>query len=177
MVNVILERQFTTVLSPEGFAAMAAQSASCLPLYRVEWRESLLADDGSRLLCCFTAPDTEAVRMVARDDKAKSKVAWAGTMHDTGREGQANVVVERRFDAPVTLESLQAIEDTAAHCLQLHQVTFLRTYFSVDRKRMICLYQAPDAESVRLAQHQAKMPVERVWPGRCFTMADFIAQE
>jgi len=28
---------------------------------------------------------------------------------------------------------------------------------------MICLYHAPDAESVRLAQRQAGMPLERVW--------------
>jgi hypothetical protein len=28
---------------------------------------------------------------------------------------------------------------------------------------MICLYHAPDAESVRIAQRAANMPVERIW--------------
>jgi hypothetical protein len=112
--------------------------------------------------------------MVAREQRAQNKIAWAGTVHEAGREGQANVVVERRFDQPVTVESVQAIEDAGAWCMELHQVTFLRTFFSTDCKRMICLYRAPDAESVRLAQRQAKMPVERVWSCRRFSMADFI---
>ena len=81
--------------------------------------------------------------------------------------------MERSFDNPVTVEAMQAIEDAGAWCMDLHHVTFLRTFFSSDCKRMICLYQAPDAESVRLAQHQAKMPLERVWACRGFTCADF----
>jgi len=28
---------------------------------------------------------------------------------------------------------------------------------------MICMYHAPDAESVRLAQRQAGMPIDDVW--------------
>jgi hypothetical protein len=42
----------------------------------------------------------------------------------------------------------------------------VRTLFSTDRKRMICLYHAPDAESVRLAQRAAGMPFGEVWPFR-----------
>ena len=63
----------------------------------------------------------------------------------------------------------QQAEDAAAWCLELYKVTFLRTYFSADRKRMLCLYQAPDAESVRLSQQQAKMPFERVWACHNYT--------
>ncbi|NCF17960.1 MAG: DUF4242 domain-containing protein [Haliea sp.] len=173
MADIILERQFNPALSPDGFRGMAMESVDCLNLYRVEWMESLLAEDGSRLLCRFTAPDTEAVRMVAKGHESSAKTAWPGTIHDTGRKETVNVVVERQFDAPVTVEALQAIENAGAWCMDLHQVTFLRTFFSSDCKRMICLYQAPDAESVRLAQRQAKMPLERVWSCRGFTCADF----
>jgi hypothetical protein len=28
---------------------------------------------------------------------------------------------------------------------------------------MLCLYQSPDAESVRAAQREAGLPVDRVW--------------
>jgi hypothetical protein len=42
-------------------------------------------------------------------------------------------------------------------------VKFARTFFSADRRRMVCLYQAPDAESVRLAQREAAMPLDAVW--------------
>jgi hypothetical protein len=148
---------------------MALGSADCLSLYRVQWHESLLAADGSCLLCRFEAPDTESVRMIARSAGTPVVAAWPGTVHDTGRAGQPDVVVERRFGQPVTLESLQAAEDAAASCLALHRVTFLRTFFSLDRLRMICLYHAPDAESVRVAQRQAGMPVERVWAARRFS--------
>jgi hypothetical protein len=76
------------------------------------------------------------------------------------------VVVERSFDSPVTLEEVQAIEDAGAACLAARNVEFVRTIFSRDRKRMICLYRAPDAEAVREAQRKAGMPVDAVWSFR-----------
>jgi hypothetical protein len=66
----------------------------------------------------------------------------------------------------VDIETIQALEDAGQGCLDLHRVRFVRTYFSRDRKRMICLYEAPDAESVRIAQREAQMPVDRVWSFR-----------
>lgn len=173
MNHIILERQFEPGLSPQDFIELARASADCLPLYRVEWRESLLSADGSRLLCRFEAPDAESVRQVTRDPRAVAKIAWTGTVHDTGREEPASVVVTRHFDTPTTVEALQAIEDAAAWCLEQRQVTFLRTFFSSDRQRMLCLYRAPDAESVREAQREAGMPVERVWACHNYTPASF----
>lgn len=173
MVHVVLERQFDPTIDADDFDRIALDGLSCMQLYRVQWYESLLADDGRRLVCRFEAPDTESVRIIGRSAEARSIVAWAGTLHDTGREGTANVVVERSFAEPVTMASIQAIEDAGAWCLEQHSVTFLRTFFSADCRRMLCLYQAPDAESVRLAQSQAKMPVERVWSCRRFSVDHF----
>jgi hypothetical protein len=76
------------------------------------------------------------------------------------------VVVERSFPEPVEFETIQAIEDRGAWCLEAHGVRFLRTYFSRDRRRMICLYEAKDAESVRLAQREAGVPFEAAWAAR-----------
>lgn len=73
------------------------------------------------------------------------------------------VAVERSFAEPVAFEEVQAAEDRSAWCLEAHGVRFLRTYFSRDRRRMICLYEAPDAESVRLAQEKAGLPFDRAW--------------
>jgi hypothetical protein len=174
MVNVVVERQFAPAINAAIFQEMAAEGAECMPLYRVKWHESLLAEDGRRLVCRFESPDVESVRIVAKEKNAIGKVLWSGTVHDTGRDGVANVMVERRFDGPVTVESLQVIEDAAAWCMEQYKVTFLRTFFSADQRRMLCLYEAPDAESVRLAQHEAKMPVERVWACRGFAVADFV---
>jgi hypothetical protein len=73
------------------------------------------------------------------------------------------VMVERSFDSPVAFEDIQALEDAGAWCLEAHQVTFIKTFFSADRKRMLCLYEAPDAESVRLAQKKAEVPFDCAW--------------
>lgn len=76
------------------------------------------------------------------------------------------VAVERSFAEPVSFEAIQETEDRAGSCLQAYGVRFLRSYFSRDQKRMICLYEAPDAESVRLAQEKAGLPFERAWAAR-----------
>lgn len=73
------------------------------------------------------------------------------------------VLVERSFREPVEFQAFQAREGRKAACLEAHRVRFLRSYFSRDRMRMICLYEAPDAESVRLVQLKAELPFDRVW--------------
>ena len=75
----------------------------------------------------------------------------------------ATVLVERTLPEPGNYDELQAMEDAAAWCLELHSVTFRHSYFSTDRTRMICVYEAPDAESVRKAQRQGGLPFDRVW--------------
>ena len=72
-------------------------------------------------------------------------------------------MIARAFEAPVTFDDIQAAEDRGANCLSLHRVRFLRSYFSRDGRRMICLYEAPDAESARTANRQAGLPFEAVW--------------
>lgn len=168
MANVVMQRRFDPPINELAFHAMTEGLADCVAIYRAHWQESLLALDGSTLTCCFHAPDAESVRMMSRDDGSSHKRVWTGSVHHAGRLGPANVVVERRFESPVTLASVQALEDAAQWCLREHKVTFLRTYFSADQQRMVCLYQAPDAESVRLVQKRANMPVDRVWACRNF---------
>lgn len=172
MAHVVMERGFNPPLDEQAFKDMLSGLDDCVRIYRAHWQESLLALDGSALTCCFVAPDAESVRMLSRGDASASKTVWASSVHAVDQPARANVVVERRFKEAVTLGALQAIEDAADWCLRQHKVTFLRTYFSADRRNMICLYQAPDAESVRLAQQQANMPLDRVWACRNFTLQD-----
>ncbi|HEX4998743.1 MAG TPA: nickel-binding protein [Terriglobia bacterium] len=73
------------------------------------------------------------------------------------------VLVERRFEEPVLFEEIQALENAGAWCLDAHRVRYMKTFFSRDRRRMLCLYEAPDAESVRLAETKARVPFERAW--------------
>jgi hypothetical protein len=81
------------------------------------------------------------------------------------------VLVERSFEAPVDPASIQKTEQKSAWCLEEHSVRFVRSYVSSDGLRMICLYEAPDAEAVRLANRKAGLPFDRVWRGSVFDPA------
>lgn len=73
------------------------------------------------------------------------------------------VIVERRLSVPVTPDELRASACSAQACYALYRVRHLRSAISLDGLRVICEYEAPDAESVRRAQLQAKVPFEAVW--------------
>jgi hypothetical protein len=73
------------------------------------------------------------------------------------------VIVERSFAEPVPFEQVEAKEDESSWCLDIRRITLACFYFSKDRRRMICVYEAPDAESVRDANTQAELPFDRVW--------------
>lgn len=78
-------------------------------------------------------------------------------------DAKRTVIVERSFDQPSVFEELQAAEDAVAWCLQQHRVRFVRSYLSLDGRSMVCVYEAPDADSVRETQRIGKLPFSRVW--------------
>lgn len=51
-------------------------------------------------------------------------------------------------------------------CLELHRVRWLRSYVATDGSRMLCWYQAADAESVRLVLRQQGAANAPVWPAK-----------
>jgi uncharacterized protein DUF4242 len=168
MVDVFLERDFEPPVGPPDLLAAWRGGQDCARLYRVEWHGSLLSLDGRKLVCHLRAPDAESARFVLRTGGADVRRMWRGTLHDAPQLGRfaadsANVMVRRSFTEPVALEAIQAIESAGAACLEVRHVKFVRTYFSADRKRMLCLYRAPDAESVREAQRYAGVPMDDVW--------------
>lgn len=170
--NLFLERTFDAPLTVADVLASARDTAWCFEMYRVEWRGSFLANDGSSMTCWFAAPDAESARLAVRKSGSETRFLWTGTVHEapaaTAPEPLTpNVVVSRAFEKPVAFEEIQALEDAGAWCLATHRVRFSRTFFAADRKRMLCLYEAPDAEAVRAAQHKAGMPVEAVWGVQC----------
>jgi hypothetical protein len=73
-------------------------------------------------------------------------------------------IVERTFTPPLTEDELKATEGRMAPCLDLYRVRWLRSYWSSDRKRMICEYEAPDAASVQSVQREAGAKFDRIWP-------------
>jgi hypothetical protein len=164
MTDVIVERDFEDPIAAEQVGAMLEEAGGCLGLYRINWHSSYLADDGRKMVCHFSAPDTETARTALHQVGAVVRTAWPATIH-TGSNASLtpNVVVERDFEQAVTMESIQALEDAGSGCLDVRDVRFVQTFFSVDHTRMLCLYNAPDAEAVRAAQDEAKVPFARVW--------------
>jgi len=169
MENVIAERMLAEAVTGEALNTLARQLEECLNQNRVRPQWTYLGLDGRRMVCVYQAPDAEAVRRVNRQAGMPATSVWTSSLHQApGAAAPAGdvVVVERSFPQPVEFQAIQALEEGGAWCLDLHRVRFLRTYFSLDRRRMLCLYQAPDAEAVRTAQKKIGMPFESVWPAR-----------
>ena len=163
MTMLVLERHFDPALTRPMVIDITHSSAWCLEQYRVDWLGSLLSADGRSMVCRFSAPDAESIRQALATVGADTRRLWPGTVHEVDEPAVPNVMVERSFGAAVSLAEVQAKEDAGQWCLDAHDVRFVSTWFSLDHKRMLCLYNAPDAESVRAAQLQAQMPLERVW--------------
>lgn len=78
------------------------------------------------------------------------------------------VIVERRPTEPMSVSQVRESSCSVAVCFKLHRVRHLRSVISADGLRVICEYEAPDAESVRRANLQARLPFERVWTAQVF---------
>jgi len=168
MTDMFLERSFDPPLDTNRALGMALDAAGCFRLHGIRWHRSMLSSDGRRLVCWFSGPDMESVRIALRQINADVQRLWRGTVHNApGLEEDelrsANVLVIRSFEDPVELHDMQVIEDAGAWCLETRDVRFIRTYFAADHKRMVCLYEAPDAESVRQAQREAGVPFDDAW--------------
>jgi hypothetical protein len=173
VTEVLVEHHWESPLTDADMDAMIGGTADCFGMHRVDRNRSLLSADGHEVFCHFTAPDTESVRIALRQACTPRGHVWSGTVHDAPGltdEGlaQANVLVSRRFDATVAFEEIQALDDVGTNCFLTHRARRMRTYVSTNRLRMVCLYHAPDAESVRIATREARLPVERVWAFRQF---------
>jgi hypothetical protein len=177
MTDCFLERDFEPPIDTASVLNMALDCFGCFSIHRVDWCMSFLASGGGKMICWFHAPDLESSRIAMRQSNVDCRNLWRGSVHDKPdlderERAAANVLVERRFDKAVTLAQIQAMEDAGIHCLESRDVHFVRTFFSADHQRMICLYRAPDAESVRDAQRQAGVPFTTAWAFRTVSPAD-----
>jgi hypothetical protein len=75
-----------------------------------------------------------------------------------------HMIVETVFDPPITDEQFEAGASKLEPCLEGHGVRWLRSYMSLDRRRRVCVFEAPDADAVRSSYRSAGVSFERVWP-------------
>jgi hypothetical protein len=173
MVAVVVEREFEQPVSAADLYAGVKAGRWCLDLYRVRPSLHYLATDGHRCACVLEAPDAEAVRMVMRTlPTVPPKRVWPATIHSDrggGEDGPPAITgsrvvaaVERSLAEPVGPDGAHDLAAQGA-CCDLHQVRFLRSYLSLDRQRMLCLYEAPDVEAVRIVYRRAELRFDSVW--------------
>lgn len=75
----------------------------------------------------------------------------------------AKLVIEQRFETPMSTEAIDALARQVDPCLNEHGALWMRSYLSADRKRMICEFEAADAESVRASYRAAGVAFEACW--------------
>jgi Protein of unknown function (DUF4242) len=75
----------------------------------------------------------------------------------------AVLVLEQSFEIPITPEELNDVAARVDRCLEAHGARWMRSYLSLDRKRMICEFEAADAEQVRESYRSAGVSFKGVW--------------
>ena len=73
------------------------------------------------------------------------------------------VIVETLVDYPLTPEQLTATDLQVLACLDERQATWHYSLLSSDRHRMLCLFEAPDAESVRESYRKGGGDFKQIW--------------
>ncbi|MBP2314558.1 nickel-binding protein [Azospirillum soli] len=184
MAIVIFERTFQSPVSGEQILNIDRRNRWCLQAHGIGAKRHLLSRDGLRICCVFDAPDAESVRTAAQKiDAPPADRVWSATAHGPRADAQVLssrsegsertlVLVERSFQEPVRLDDVQSVEDRGAWCLSLNRVEFLVSWLALDRRRMICLYEAPDAESVSRTNTRLNLPFDRIWSADLYVCDD-----
>lgn len=167
---VVVERTFER---PKAFGELECAEkavAWCLKQHEVRPQVSYLSLDGRSMICVYEAPDAESVRVTQRRGGLSFTRAWACTILP-GPSGAteapprfSTVVVERDLPDGMTIDGARAMIASAEPCFDLHRTVLLRSHFSRDGTRMICIFAAPEADAVRRANAHAKQPFSRAWP-------------
>ena len=85
----------------------------------------------------------------------------------------ARVMAEQVFTEPLNDERAAEHAKKLDPCLELRRGTWRRTSLAIDRLRMVCEFEAPDAEAVREAFRNAGIRFERVWTADVYAVEDY----
>jgi hypothetical protein len=166
--RVVVERAFDEAKVFDELQRAELAVDWCLKQHDVRFRRSYLSLDGRSMVCFYDAPDTESVRAVQRRAGLPFTRAWAATELTRSPalgapHGLSTVVVERERPDGLPLETTRAMLSAPPPCFDLHRAELLATHLAHDTRRLICLFSAPDAESVRRANQQAAQAFVRAW--------------
>jgi hypothetical protein len=167
-MTVLVERSFTAPVELADIQQIAQRGTWCLQAHSVRFLQTLFARDRRRMICLYEAADAESVRHVQREAGLPFELAWSARRIRYAAGGPAAgtlpVVVERLLPTPFAEEDVRRLVEAKAWCLEQYGCRILESYLGLDGARMVCRFEAPDAESVRAAQRSAEMPLHAVWP-------------
>lgn len=140
----------------------------CLGARNGKWRYSLLSADRDRMICTFEAPDAESVRQAYRQaDVGFSKVWTAQVIEPEGVppvwNEQILKVWEGSYPNGFTDEEWKEAQRLILPCYQERGIEWVCCYASLDKTRVVCELNAPDAEVIREAHRKAGIPFDCVW--------------
>ena len=75
------------------------------------------------------------------------------------------VFLQRTFDPPLSGEAFEEMLRSSAGCFGLYRVEWHGSLLSADRRRLVCRFSAPDAESARQALRTAGEHHAVPWAG------------
>ena len=85
----------------------------------------------------------------------------------------ARVMVEQVFSEPFTDERYAEFAKRVDPCIEVRNGAWRRSAMAVDRLRVVCEFEAPDADSVREAYRVSGVPYERIWTENVFAVEDY----
>lgn len=161
MADVFVEWSGGTPGENCGIATL--EKLGCAAMHKVYWQESFVAAEGRRLICHFRAPDAESVRLALRLARIDADAIWTGRIYEGPAPAATNVVVERLFAVPPA-DAAAALEVMEAEWLIPHRLKLVRAIVSCNRRRVICVCEAPqDAAGVLPpGEHGHAWPCRRV---------------
>ena len=80
----------------------------------------------------------------------------------------AHLIVEQTFETPLTDDDHNRLGQRLDRCLEAYGARWMRSYLSTDRRRMVCEFQAADAEAVRTSYRSAGVRFDRVWTAELY---------
>lgn len=166
MSVVIVERVFPEPVTPDEVQAGEDRAAGCYEDHQVRFLRTYVARDWKRVACVYEAPDAESVRAVQETAGLPYEKLWpAHAIRYEGADVDGDVVVlERALPQPFDVATLRDRSAQVAWCFDEWGCRIVWSYLSLDGRRCVCIFTAPDAEAVRQSQHQAGLPYVRSWP-------------
>ena len=180
MTLVIVERAFE---APQQYAELQAREDEvqfCFTTHRVTRLQSFLSADRRLMQCLYDAPDAEAVRTTQHAAELPVERVWPATCvverWQPVPAGYALVVAQRDLPPGQTLEAVAQSAARPSGCNNRLRIKHLAAYLSLDCRRMCCIYSTPDVESVRMANREDGLPIDRAWAAQRIVVADYASR-